>query len=315
MSTHDAPTLGLTDGAGGDEGVRAAARASFARGDTAQTLALVYPLFARYPADNELLTLYGLALSGSGRHADALSILGRIDLTRLPEQVGATIVAAMRVATAAQEASAPAQQAPPAQPPRTQGVRALALDLDEPSSDLSPTELRGELRAVMHRRVTSYARLWAGMAVLAFTPLYYLAVREQLDPNSSNYNPDQVTPIRVTIGGLVLLVIMFLLSAVIASRFAKCSVYERRIDVQKGVLSQSKDPVWLYDISGIDMRRPPLLTLTRTARIDLDTDRQNGKPKRHRIVATGNLKSMTSFMEKLQGDVILERRAMKKMWI
>lgn len=303
MSTPDAPTAPIT---GDHEDVRAAARASFARGDVPQTLSLVYPLFARFPDDGELLTLYGLSLAASGRHADALKILRRVDPGCLPGDVGATVLAAMRSATAALEGPAPVP---------ARGVRALALDLDEPARDLAPTELRGPLRAEMHRRVSSYLRWWAAMALLAATPVYYLAVRERLDESGPNYAVDQVTPIRTSIGGLVLLAVVLVVSSVVSGRFAKYSVYERRIDVQKGVLSQSREPVWLYDISGIEMRRTPLLTLTRTARIDLESDSQSGKSKRHRIVASGNLRSMTGFMERLQGDVMLERRAMKKMWI
>ena len=327
---------------------------SFERGDFAEALQALYPLLKKSPNDPDLLAYYGMALEAAGRHADGVKILSRIAGTpQTPAQVQIALANAERAlaggASVAPQtpspsaplplAPGPPAQYPPAQYPPAQHPsgqyppsaqypppapaapvgsppRSLADDLDKPLSDIPSAAMRGERQFVWHRRLTSYRRLWLGvLLVVAAIVASAVGLPHSLGSNVTNSNLDLEAQINVGLDAVVVLGLLLLVFAVVSGRFTSYTVYEHRIDIKRGVFSQRSEPVWLYDISGLDMRRTPLMTLTGTASIEIELDGKAASPQKQRIVASGRANAMRSYLEKLQGDVVRERRAMKKMWI
>jgi hypothetical protein len=105
------------------------------------------------------------------------------------------------------------------------------------------------------------------------------------------------------------------LSSFVAGRCTRYSIYERRLDLKKGILSQDTEPIWVYDIVSLTVRRSPVLTLTGTASIEIDYEKGPSRPGHARMIAVGSYRHMTTLLEELQERSLHERRAMKKQFI
>jgi tetratricopeptide (TPR) repeat protein len=294
-----------------DERSRSAlATVSIELGNPSEAVQVLYPLVAKYPQNAALLTRYGVALSKAGRHSDAIKVLTRANALHGNAETQQELDEAVRASTQG------VQEVPPTAPPGRRGP--LATDLDSAAGPDGPSEqVRGELQKFWHRRSSSYRRFWLGMAVLATSAVYLLvklANREGSDGEALSVsrvlNSSYLAPcLAVALGALLLV------SALVSARFTRYKLYEHRIDFERGVLSQVRRPVWLFDVTAVSLLRPPLLTLTHTASIVIEHDTKAGKPSREKLVAIGGLGEMSAFVEKLQGISLRERRAMKKMWI
>jgi membrane protein YdbS with pleckstrin-like domain len=297
-------------------------------GDADLAVRTLHPLVVAHPDNAELLTFYAVALRGMRRYQDAIKVFTRANelqpsaelaeelrrtsrmleqqsmpATRIQQQPVATVPAATPTAPAAQETV-------------PDGLLASNLDSGRTFGGQSP-EVRGNLRHVWHRRLTSYRRFWlAAFLVLLGIILKLLGIphpgAEASEPWSVPRIADHtdVTPLILLVIGAFVIVL-----TVISARFTRYLVYEHRIDFEKGVLSQRRRPVWLFDITGISLRRTPLLTLTGTAQIVVEYDAKEGKPSRESLIATGSARAMAAYAETLQGEFLRERRAMKKLWI
>jgi tetratricopeptide (TPR) repeat protein len=282
---------------------------SFEQGDISECLEVLYPLLVAAPTDVELLTCYGLALSASGRYEDAIKMLSRADGIHSTPQLQASLAQVKSLAS-----SSPPSGAASSFQRDASGPKLLAEELDGPSSSTPASEMRGALKTVWHRRAISYLRFWLGalfVLLAVFGGLAYQPDQGRGDTNNMAIPVGDWLAVLATFGAILCA------SAVVSGRFTRYTIYEHRLDLKRGVLFQRTNPIWLYDISGVELRRSPLLTLTGTASIDIDHDAAGGKGRRKEssIVATGGIHKMTSYMEQLQGEVVRERRAMKKIWI
>lgn len=302
---------------------------SIETGDAEQAVRTLHPLVVAHPDNAEVLKFYAVALRGVRRYHDAIKVFKRSNdlqpsaeveeelqrTTRMLEQQSApaartTQQQPIHAAPAASAAPAAAREDVP------DGLLASHLDSGRSFGGRSP-EVRGNLRYVWHRRVTSYRRFWLGaVLVIIGITLELLGIP---DPGSEASEPWSVPRIadHADLVPLIVLVlgVLVILATAVSARFTRYLVYEHRIDFQKGILSQRRRPVWLFDITGISLRRTPLLTLTGTTQIVVEYDAKEGKPSRERLIATGGARAMADYAESLQGEFLRERRAMKKLWI
>ncbi len=314
---------------------------SIEAGDAEQAVRSLHPLVVAHPDNVELLTFYAVALRGVRRYSDAIKVFTRANelqpsarieeelrrTARLLEQQPAPAVrttpqppatpkAAPAAPAPAKAAPAAPQAAPKAPTDGPDDLLASHLDSGRSFGGRSP-EVRGSLRHVWHRRVTSYRRFWlAAVLLITGIALKALGVPAAGDEASEPWSVPRLAdhadlvPLVVLAAG-----VLVLLATAVSARFTRYLVYEHRIDFEKGILSQRRRPVWLFDITGISLRRTPLLTLTGTAQIVVEHDAKEGKPSRESLIATGSARAMSDYAESLQGEFLRERRAMKKLWI
>jgi hypothetical protein len=300
----------LQANANDDQARSALAAVSSELGNPAETVQVLHPLVARHPQNASLLTRYGVALSKAGRHADAIKVLTRANTLQSSAETLRALDEATRLST--QEPREVPRPAPAA-------VRnSLATDLDSADASSGPSDqVRGELLQLWHRRISSYRRFWLGMLILVVGAVALIVkIQRRKAPVSESMSvPRFLHSAYPELGLGLLLGVILLVTALISARFTRYKLYEHRIDFERGVLSQVRRPVWLFDITAVSLQRPPILTLTHTARIVVEHDTKAGKPSQDKLVAIGGVGDMAALVEKLQGISLRERRAMKKMWI
>lgn len=289
-------------------------------GAAKQALDVLYPLVAKNLQDAELLTYYGIALKKIGRYDDAVRTLSRANSIqsspRLQRELADSERLAANAASSDSLSSLKYRNSP--DPPLAESNSPnppLAESLDK--SDISPEEMRGALKVEWRRRATSYLRLWLG-GLLALGGLVLLLAGV---PHAIGYSPSfySVSNLHVylTWAFALLLVIglIMMVDAVLSAIYTRYTIYERRIDLATGVISRRQNPIWLYDITSIEFRQTPLLTLTFTASIEVNWDASEGTPRHQRIIGVAGKEAMRQYAEKLQTGALRERRAMKKMWV
>lgn len=99
-------------------------------------------------------------------------------------------------------------------------------------------------------------------------------------------------------------------SLFLRSRHWRVTFFERRIDLEKGVFNRSTRSVWLYEITDLGFSRSPLELLASTGRIKVNT-----KKGAFLLVGLGNGHFMKELWTELRDSVLVERRAMKQVWI
>ncbi len=298
---------------------------SIETGDAEQAVRTLHPLVVAHPGNVELLKFYAVALRGVRRYHDAIKVFRRANELQPTAEVEEELQRTTRLLDEQSTASVrtiqqqpvhavpPAQAAAPEEAP--DGLLASHLDSGRSSGGRAP-EMRGSLRHAWHRRVTSYRRFWLGaVLVLIGSTLKLLGVPNPAADASELWSA-RITAHADLVALTVLAVgVLVLLATVVSARFTRYLVFEHRLDFERGILSQRRRPVWLFDITGISLRRTPLLTLTGTAQIVVEYDAKEGKPSRESLIATGGVRAMTDYAESLQGEFLRERRAMKKLWI
>jgi tetratricopeptide (TPR) repeat protein len=291
-------------------------------GDAEHAVRTLHPLVVAHPDNAELLKFYAVALRGVRRYQDAIKVFKRANEVQPSAEVEEEL---KRTTQMLEQQSAPttrtlqqqpASAAPAAREDVPDGLLASNLDSGRSFGGQSP-EVRGNLRHVWHRRLTSYRRFWLGaVLVLIGITLKLLGIPHRGPEASEPWSVPRIAD-HADIVPLIILVLGVLVIALtlISARFTRYLIYEHRIDFERGILSQRRRPVWLFDITGISLRRTPLLTLTGTAQIVVEYDAKEGKPSRERLIATGGTRAMADYAETLQGEFLRERRAMKKLWI
>jgi hypothetical protein len=308
-----------------DERARSAlALVSIESGNPTEAVQVLHPLVAKYPQNAALLARYGVALSKAGRHADAIKVLTRANTLQGSAEIQRELDEAVRLSEQPiRPPDPPIHQPPdppihqPAHPDQAVRKGSLATDLDsDPDLGERSDQVRGELQQLWHRRSSSYRRFWLGILILAAGAVALIVKLHNRKAPLSDLSVSRFLHSAYLGLGLGLgLGVIMLVTAVISARFTRYKLYEHRIDFERGVLSQVRKPVWLFDITSVSLHRPPILTLTHTASIIVEHDTKAGKPSREKLVAIGGVAEMSAFVEQLQGISLRERRAMKKMWI
>lgn len=101
------------------------------------------------------------------------------------------------------------------------------------------------------------------------------------------------------------------LRPLVASRMELYEVYERRIDVARGILSRRHASVWLFEITEVVLREPWRLTATGNAEVRIMLD--DGSPVK--ITGFGTVREQHLLWRELRDAALAERRAMKHWWV
>ncbi|MFE1313866.1 tetratricopeptide repeat protein [Streptomyces sp. NPDC058755] len=100
-------------------------------------------------------------------------------------------------------------------------------------------------------------------------------------------------------------------TAFLTSRMSRFDFYERRLDVSQGIVPRSKKSLWYASITQVNYSRDLLSYLTNTASLDI-TYMVGSDHKSVTLSALGNPAQIDRLYQELQGPVVRERRAMKK---
>jgi len=122
--------------------------------------------------------------------------------------------------------------------------------------------------------------------------------------------------------GLILFGGVLSVHAALAARASVYQIYERRLDVRKGVLSRRHQSVWLYEITDVELRQSPTLTVTRNAEIRIylpstgyNKVRLRKDRSRVRIIGFGSLGNQRNLHSELVEAALKERRAMRRWYL
>lgn len=104
--------------------------------------------------------------------------------------------------------------------------------------------------------------------------------------------------------------VLFAIHALLAAGFTHYEVHERRIDVARGVLNRQRNSVWLYEITDVQLRQPPWLTLTGNSEIRISTEDESTI----KITGFGSGPEQVQFWRNLRDAAVVERRAIRSWW-
>lgn len=115
----------------------------------------------------------------------------------------------------------------------------------------------------------------------------------------------------VTAGILIVLGLLLLIRSLIAAPLTRYDLYQRRIDITRGVLNRHHTSAWLFEIQDVRLRQPPWLTLSRNAEIRIRLQDST----KLRIIGLGTLRQQIRLREELRDAALRERRALKSVWV
>lgn len=111
--------------------------------------------------------------------------------------------------------------------------------------------------------------------------------------------------------GLALYAVITWIAAFTTSWASRFDFYERRVDAAQGVFDRSKSVIWYATITQVSYVRGALDYLTHTASLEI-TYMVGSEPKVVKLPGLGSPREVNRLYEELQGPVVRERRAMKK---
>ncbi len=216
-------------------------------------------------------------------------------------------------------ARAPAGSPPPgsAYGPRRKPSLAHELDGDAP---IDANHLPGKLLLRGHRRLFSHKRLLIGL--LALFTAFVAATDRSAIPSSSTASMAARSGLQELLVASLILAILCILGAVLSQALTHYEVYERRVDITRGVLFRKRQLIWLYDVLDIELFQTPMLMLAGTGTLIFQISHQPPPPLLPRrksglpqLRAFGSLSRLQDMQRELLATAEAERRAMKKGWI
>jgi membrane protein YdbS with pleckstrin-like domain len=201
--------------------------------------------------------------------------------------------------------------------PRRKPSLAQDLDSDVP---VDADRLPGNLIRRGHRRLLSHKRLYIGAIAL----LVAIAAAKTNSAASAAYGSP--APLSAALRGSQLaslgLAVCCILGAFLSQALTHYEVYERRVDISRGVLFRKRQMVWLYDVLDIELFQTPILMLSGTGTLIFQLDHQAPSPLLPRrksslpqLRAFGSLSQLRDLQKELLAAAEVERRSMKKGWI
>lgn len=169
-----------------------------------------------------------------------------------------------------------------------------------------------------YRRPTSFS---THIAILVFSSIFFTLLYLDAYLNIiSIYSRDIFGSIADSFGLMLYMIIIFLptfVDLILRSVTTKYDIYERRIDIRKGILFHTHISIWLFEIVNIKLSKNPVDLLTRNSRIALQT--QDGSYSLLGLVKPKNEGESNNFtlalFNELRSAVREQRGAVKKVWI
>ncbi|MGH9112434.1 MAG: tetratricopeptide repeat protein [Acidimicrobiales bacterium] len=121
---------------------------------------------------------------------------------------------------------------------------------------------------------------------------------------------------------LVVLAAALVVHAILAAAHTEYEVYERRIDVKRGVLDRRRMSAWLYEIVDVELRQTPMLTLSDNAEVRIHLPQTGyAKPSRFndrtklRIIGFGSTSDQERLYREIRDAALKERRIMRRWYL
>lgn len=186
------------------------------------------------------------------------------------------------------------------------GIMPKANEVKSSSSEASvftteSTEGPGEVLYQGNRRILSFIKHWTIILIILLAMIAFFIFN-----NDSSF-----------ILGLVPMALVYL-DLFIRSKLTKYTIYEKRIDIARGILFRSHSSTWLYEITNILFSRKPLNIITGDSTITIEAGVFKFKLiglKPPKGAKSGSLKFMKTLFEELRNTVLKERGEVKKVWI
>lgn len=188
---------------------------------------------------------------------------------------------------------------------------------------IDPETLRGAFRYRRHRALLSHRRLFAGAGLLAVWPVLYLlerslrAAREQDAAAAVELTAARDATLRVLDMAqpvVLLAAVAAIVAALLSRHFTTYTVYQRHIDVSRGLLYRQHRTVWLYSLIDVQVVQDPLLVLTGTGTLLLSLDPAAGQEP-EALVGFGSIGFLADVRREVLAIVAEERWAMKRQFI
>jgi tetratricopeptide (TPR) repeat protein len=196
----------------------------------------------------------------------------------------------------------------------TAGLRGIAEFFFFLTPGRTPSDLRDQLE-FMEKNGASESQLQAVRAELAEAEA---ALEVTID--------GLATVVQVAGGILAVLAVLVTVHALLLARSTRYQIFESRIDIREGVLTQRLDSVWLYQLADVYFEQPLWLALTGHARLKLRTNKVNlrGRPVIRSITAMVHTqpavqerpaKFLQKMFHELRDRALVEGLAIKKFWV
>lgn len=200
----------------------------------------------------------------------------------------------------------PAEQAPKAKPKPGTLAQILDSNMREGVPERSEEQAPGDVLWAGRRRVLSCMAQPS-----AWTWIVALACGASLGVAVASGQPGSLAAAAVMVALALDLPSYFLRSAT-----TTYTVYERRIDIRQGIFVRRERSVWLYDVENVEYTRSFWEMLTGDATITLTPEERNMKPREPiTLRGPGNYRQVHWLFEQIRVKALVERRAMKNLWV
>jgi membrane protein YdbS with pleckstrin-like domain len=201
--------------------------------------------------------------------------------------------------------------------PRRKPTLAQELDSEAP---VDAGRLPGKLIWRGHRRLLSHKRLYIGVLSL-LAAIAAARAHSAISASQGALAPAEAV-LRGSQDAYLILAIVGILGAILSQALTHYTVYERRVDISRGVLFRKHQMIWLYEVLDIELVQSPLLMLAGTGTLILQTSLPpkrtpvpGGKSSMPQLRAFGPISRLRRLQKELQAASEVERRSMKKNWI
>ncbi len=212
------------------------------------------------------------------------------------------------------------------------GAQVAPSDPYAGTQDGSETGERGGLLLRRNRNLRShggsllFAVLFGVLALAADTvarvvgDLSLLAIPDIDAPMRANLAESVSGAVRITAGTLAALL---LLKALLSTATTRYDIYERRVDVTRGILIRRHIAVWFYDVTDIEYQQSLLMILLNTGSVvvvfegprDIGGTPRGGRSDMVKLVGIGSGRGSHALAEDLRKRVLRERRSVKKQFV
>lgn len=181
----------------------------------------------------------------------------------------------------------------------------------DPGASSNPGEQLFEGR----RKLRTFWHVPTLLLLLVVSVIYYQAVYGAIPfitaPGGYFFNPrGMIQPSMILFYLPVWVLLGLTVDLVLRSMVTRCTILQRRIDLQRGIIFRKNYSVWTFEIESVEYGRGLWLALVRSGTVKLKVG-----PEKHKLVGYGNSKFMKKMWAELRDAALVERRGMKKWWI
>ncbi|WP_117212390.1 tetratricopeptide repeat protein [Allorhizocola rhizosphaerae] len=199
--------------------------------------------------------------------------------------------------------------------------RALAELLD--TGEVTEAQLRGELLHTGRRRLLSHRRLWAAVGGLVALPVIGAVAGRMRDAAAQAAAVGELGWQQTFLATadaldqaawlLIVAVGMTAALAMLSSLLTRYRVYERQLEMERGVLFRTAQIIRLYDVIDVVFKQNPILLLAGSGSLVIKVEKGDaGSTSTLKLTGCGTATFLRHFQRDLLRLATIERRSVKK---